>query len=508
MDLGLERIRRLLVHLGSPQLAYDVIHVAGTNGKGSICASLSSVLSSLPLRVGLFTSPHLIRPSDSLRLNDRPISPSLYSSALTHVASVDARHATACTSFELATAAALHLFRTERCDVAVVEVGLGGRLDATNVFDPPSVPRVCVISAIGLDHVAQLGPTVRDIAKEKCGILKKATVAVVAPQEFPEVDEVIKEEAEKAGTELVFVKPAEWADARIQSKLSFDNAAVKRAENHNLMARPAGPDGLERRTAIPPDHPEPPRLAHLPATSRHPAVTYPVVLPGDFQLGNSAAAVWALRVLAERGSGVDLNTPTDFSNNAGTASTQQGKYSPLTDPSTLSHGLSLLQWPGRLQWLPLPRPVSQRGWILLDGAHNEQAAKAVGAFVDTLERARTLRRGGRGGVTWALALASHKPPTEVIPHLVRRGDTVHLGTFPTPEGMPWVRPHPRDALVDVIETCGATVSGEIGGWDELRDVAQKAWDDSGVCVVAGSLYWVGEVARWMEGVSKQASARE
>ncbi|MDZ7374024.1 MAG: bifunctional folylpolyglutamate synthase/dihydrofolate synthase [candidate division KSB1 bacterium] len=163
---GLERISALLSYLGHPEKRFRVVHVGGTNGKGSCCAFLESLLQATGLRTGLYTSPHLVRPEERIRVNSIPIP----GEALVDlIASLRPRiEESQATFFEAVTAIAFAYFAESRVDVAVVEVGLGGRWDATNVV----WPEVTVITDVHLDHQNHLGRSVRAIAYEKAGILK------------------------------------------------------------------------------------------------------------------------------------------------------------------------------------------------------------------------------------------------------------------------------------------------------------------------------------------------
>lgn len=200
--LGLERIRELLERLGRPQDRLKFVHVAGTNGKGSICAYLASILSAAGHRTGMFTSPYIERFEERIRVDGVMISPD----ELRDVTLAVREHAEAMaeetgdhpTEFELMTAVALEHFVRCGCDIVVLEVGLGGRLDSTNVID---APEACVIARIGLDHTALLGNTLAAIAGEKAGIVKEGSAVVSWPQE-PEAMAVIEHAAAEHGCEL------------------------------------------------------------------------------------------------------------------------------------------------------------------------------------------------------------------------------------------------------------------------------------------------------------------
>ena len=185
--LGLDRTRELLGKLNDPQKELKFIHIAGTNGKGSTAAMLSSILEEAGYRVGLYTSPFINRFNERMQVNHQPI-PDEELAALTEYVRPHAdAMADSPTEFELITALAMVWFARQKCDIVVLEVGMGGELDSTNIID---VPEAAVIAAMGLDHVKELGPTMADIARAKAGIIKEGG-RVVSYGGNPEADEVI-----------------------------------------------------------------------------------------------------------------------------------------------------------------------------------------------------------------------------------------------------------------------------------------------------------------------------
>ena len=180
MDLQLNRIRQLLDLLGSPEKRLKCVHVTGTNGKGTTGCYLSSFLFEAAkgkINIAQFSSPHLLHPRDCIRLNTRPIGPEEYNELVEIVDRADSSIGAGCTSFEKLTAAAFLYFAQKEASICVIEVGLGGRLDATNVI---STPELCLFTSIGLDHVDMLGGTIEAIAKEKSGIIKRGTTVISA----------------------------------------------------------------------------------------------------------------------------------------------------------------------------------------------------------------------------------------------------------------------------------------------------------------------------------------
>ncbi len=194
-DLG--RMAALMADLGNPHLQYPVVHVAGTKGKGSTAAMIASVLQAAGYKVGFYTSPHLEDFVERIQINRVPISHADLVSMVAVLKPAVAR-IERLTTFELTTAAGFLYFAREKVDIAVVEVGLGGRLDATNVVDP----LVSVITSLSLDHMNVLGDTLDKIAFEKAGIIKPGKPVVVSPQKLEALN-VVLEIARTRGSELI-----------------------------------------------------------------------------------------------------------------------------------------------------------------------------------------------------------------------------------------------------------------------------------------------------------------
>ncbi|NET88871.1 MAG: bifunctional folylpolyglutamate synthase/dihydrofolate synthase [Kamptonema sp. SIO1D9] len=253
VHLGLARIEQLLADLGNPHQQVPIIHVAGTNGKGSVCAYLSSVLTEAGYKVGRYTSPHLVDWTERICLNEQPISTTELEKILQQIQAAINPQKESPTQFEVITAAAWLYFAQQKVDIAVIEVGLGGRLDATNVCHDPLVT---IITSISLEHWQRLGPTVADIAREKAGILKPSYPAIIG--NLPrEAKEVVAKRIQELNCPAVWVEPAQ--------KLS-DNWA----EYQNIK--------------------------------------YPLPLLGEVQLINSALAICCLQHLQEQGWKIPLQT--------------------------------------------------------------------------------------------------------------------------------------------------------------------------------------------------------
>src|SRR5579884_4264506 len=196
IEPSLTRIAALVDLLGSPQSGYPVLHIAGTNGKTSVARMLDALLSRVGLRVGRYTSPHLQQPTERIAVDGAPISPERYVEAYhdikPYVGMVDARSTVPMSKFEVMTGMAFAAFADAPVDVAVVEVGMGGSWDATNVVDGS----VAVVTPIALDHTDRLGATPGEIALEKAGIIKAGATAVVAQQPLDAAKVLLKRAVE------------------------------------------------------------------------------------------------------------------------------------------------------------------------------------------------------------------------------------------------------------------------------------------------------------------------
>lgn len=217
VKLGLDNVRELLSHLGDPHEKLRSVHVAGTNGKGSVCTFLSSALKEAGYKVGMYTSPHVVRFNERMQINGEEISDERVMEYVNKIRPIAERMGEDPTKhptfFEFTTTMGFSYFADENVDIAVVEVGMGGRLDATNVI----VPEVSIITHLALEHTEHLGRTLDRIAKEKAGIIKPG-VPVVSAEGNP----VVRKTCEERGCELTVVEE-EYPYERI----SFDTSGQK-----------------------------------------------------------------------------------------------------------------------------------------------------------------------------------------------------------------------------------------------------------------------------------------
>ncbi len=197
IKLGLKRIKKILEQLRNPQKGFKSIHVAGTNGKGSTCALIASILKTAGYKVGLYTSPHLVSFSERIRVNDKKITDSEVSDFIQDVRPLIDEIDT--TFFETTTAMAFNYFYEKKVDYAVLETGMGGRYDATNIV----CPEVSIITPIGKDHEEHLGKSIYNIAKEKAGIGEKGVPCIISKQQ-PKVKEILIDELEKRGSPFYY----------------------------------------------------------------------------------------------------------------------------------------------------------------------------------------------------------------------------------------------------------------------------------------------------------------
>ncbi|MEP6808819.1 MAG: folylpolyglutamate synthase/dihydrofolate synthase family protein [Chthoniobacterales bacterium] len=221
IKLGLENIQRLLCALRVPEPAQRIIHVAGTNGKGSVCAMIASICCARGHRTGLFTSPHLVTFRERIQVGGEMISETQVAAGLTSIREMVRDWDPHPTFFEIATALGLLHFRAEECEIVVLETGMGGRLDATNAV----TPTVSVITPIDLDHQKWLGDTLAEIATEKAGIIKPG-IPVVSAAQSPDAEAVIRLRAEQCGSRLTFVNQPALERSALAGVHQQQNAAV------------------------------------------------------------------------------------------------------------------------------------------------------------------------------------------------------------------------------------------------------------------------------------------
>ena len=339
--LGTQNLNRILNIMNHPERSCPVIHVAGTNGKGSTCLFLASILQKAGYRVGVFTSPHLVKVNERIRVNDRIISDDEFIEAfeetMKSVSIAKKEGINHPSFFELMFLMAAVYFKNQKVDYVIFETGMGGRLDATNVVKPV----LCIITSIGLDHTQFLGNTLEKIASEKAGIIKK-NVPVIYFDRKDVATTVIEDYAAKAGADLYLVEKKQYKMIKFTEKtidFSFESGYYRYS---SLQIR---------KTAL-------------------------------YQIENAILAVKAYELLFNMTNGfcnqetdnlIFQQEMTDTDWNLCTDISEKKDYR-LTDIDNIKAGLLSMTWPCRMQ------EVAPH--IYIDGAHNEEA---IEAFCKTLE---------------------------------------------------------------------------------------------------------------------------
>ncbi len=407
--LGLTTIRGMLAQLGDPQRDYPTVHIAGTNGKGSVAAGLASVLRSSGYRVGLYTSPHLVRFNERIQINGRPIGDgeilALYRRVRRTLPALDREP----TFFEFATAMAFDAFARGGVDWAVIETGMGGRMDATNVIDPC----LAVITNVSLEHREYLGRTLARIACEKAGIVKRRRPVITGIRQ-PSALRVLEEIAERRAA------PVYRAGRDFGVRKTGEGVFAYRGIRQRLN---------DLRTA----------------------------LAGEHQLANAALVLAACELLMPR--------------------------APRISEGSIREGLAATRWPGRLE------VVRERPLVLLDGAHNLDASRALARHVK--------ERFPDRPVTLVVGILDDKPYRAMLRRLAPLAARVIATRAATSRALP-AEKIAAEALrftsrVEVRPTVAAAL-----------EQALRSASEEGVVLVAGSLYVVGEAKAALEdGASVQ-----
>lgn len=244
INLGMERIEKLLSILGNPHHKIKTVHVAGTNGKGSTTAMIANILQASGYKVGVYTSPHLHNYTERVRINGIDISRPDFAREMKEIKEIVPLVLEATgespTEFEILTALAFDYFATQKVDLAVIEVGMGGRLDSTNVIRP----EVSVLTSISADHVNYLGPNLTDIAQEKAGIIKKGTPVVCALQD-PSVEKVILEKAQSLEAQVYQARKCSYKQTSYSNLGQIFNITTQKNQYDKLSLALLGDHQME-----------------------------------------------------------------------------------------------------------------------------------------------------------------------------------------------------------------------------------------------------------------------
>ena len=470
IELGLSRVFRLLARVPLP---WRAIHVAGTNGKGSICAYITGMLSAynvsghrndtgLPtIKHGRFNSPHLIDRWDCITIDGATISESIFNQVEARVVARNEAEDIQATEFEVLTATAFEIFTIEKVDVAVIEVGMGGRLDATNILGRHSEwdcfqssestvdftyfrpkPLATAIATIALDHQGFLGTTLEEISTEKAGIMKKGVPVVLAPNSDSVNRNIIRIANEVGVGQIIRAEDTQgyediWRHSSTET--GFDNDQVRK--QNSAMAFSLTWLALQRLDRL---------------KARDPTLLVPLI--------SSLHAVPANTI-----------------------------------------------WPGRVQDISIEPITGYQPSVLLDGAHNAESAEALANTV--CKRLATEQRP----VTWVIAASQGKDISSMLRHFLsvplrhkRRYPSNIIATkFGPVDGMPWVKAMSPVEIVDQARKVADELDKKEAGprltiysatpdlKDALRDACDSARDNNGFIVVAGSLYLVGDLLRML-----------
>jgi dihydrofolate synthase / folylpolyglutamate synthase len=442
----LAHMRALLEAMQHPERRFPSVLIAGTNGKGSTAATLASILRASGLKTGLYTSPHLIRINERIRVNGQEIGDDDFARLHGEVAAAAEKlvergelpwHPS---FFEMMTAIAFEHFAREKVEIAVLEVGMGGRLDATNVVEP----RISVITDISLDHQKFLGNTVGEIAREKVGIIRAGGVVVTLPQQ-PEANDVIGNTILELGARGVsavpYVPPVSPGSG--DYLVASGGKTVRAAGNGEklLTAKDTKEDAADAKKCV----------YQYPLNVMGHQILVETVLVGRHQLRNVALAIATAEELSKQG------------------------FVTIT-PQTIERGIRETRWPGRFQVLAPPP-----GWpeIVLDVAHNPAGAWAL--------RSALSERYGDRPLLFVFGAMRDKAISEMTEIL-----------FPLAERVIATRAeNPRSASPEEIQQAGARTGTEIELAADAASALEQARKWAGatpgkVIVVTGSIYLVGE----------------
>ncbi|KAF1970504.1 Mur ligase [Bimuria novae-zelandiae CBS 107.79] len=423
---GLERISRLLQNV---QFPWKAVHVAGTNGKGSICGLTSHLLTRRCIKNGRFTSPHLVNRWDCININSEPVSEREFRKVEDHFINLNQRENINASEFELLTATAFTLFNENKVDVGVIEVGMGGKLDATNILNNQVVS---VIAKIARDHQGFLGDTLEEIASHKAGILRPNVPYLVNPMNDIWVHQVIEDYAREIGA-----GPRILVDTQELSSTLFKSAYFKAFAEGKL----------------------------------------------PYQLDNAVMAFLAyLQVLRS----MDLSA--DWKQNVKILKGLKNK--------------TVLQ--GRQHSVKVPVVFGSFRQVLVDGAHNEDAADTLRDYVKKKLEGRppskkyeSVDSNGKWPITWVIAMTEGRDPRAFLRKLLKPGDNIITTSFNPVEGMPWVKPLDPKVLLSVAKELRPDITGlaipKRGVYRAL--CAAKYLSPSAHIVLTGSLYLVGDFFR-------------
>jgi dihydrofolate synthase/folylpolyglutamate synthase len=440
----LAHMRVLLGALNHPERRFPVVLIAGTNGKGSTAATLASILRASGLRTGLYTSPHLVRINERIRINGTEIGDGDFT--LLH--DVVDRTAERLVEegelpwhpsfFEMLTAIAFEYFGQNKVEIAVLEVGMGGRLDATNVIEP----RVSVITDIALDHQKFLGDTVTEIAREKAGIIRPGGIVVTLPQQ-PQANDVVGNTILELGAQGVSAVPY------VPPVSPASTPYLARSTGEELLIAGTAEENAEDAEKRPVKAGAPVSRYPLQVMGKQILVETPLV--GRHQLRNIALAIATAEVLNHQGFAIT--------------------------PETIERGIRETRWPGRFQVIPAKGGAPE---YVFDVAHNPAGAWALRSTLSTCYEDRSL--------TFVFGAMRDKAIGEIAEIL-----------FPLAARVIATRAdNPRSATPDEIREAATRTATDIEDAIDIASALDRVRATAGpedVVVITGSIYIVGEAMR-------------
>jgi dihydrofolate synthase/folylpolyglutamate synthase len=436
IKLGLENPAKLLAVLGEPHNSFRSIHIAGTNGKGSTAAIIASILRKNNISVGLFTSPHLASFTERIKINNIPISENEVISLTTHIRDTINNSGIQPTFFEFVTALAFFYFAQKKVDWCVIEVGMGGRFDATNIL----LPEISVITNVGIDHSEFLGKGIPDIAYEKAGIIKQKT-PVVTGVKHPEAFEVLRKVSEQCSSELhVYGRDFKSDLISMDDKyIVFDYSSMHTSIHQNSSFRDY------KNLSLP--------------------------LSGIHQMDNASLAIRTSEIIRQKGF-------------------------PVSDEA-IRNGISGLSLEGRFE------QVSQSPHIIIDSAHNPEAALAL---------ARTVKENipAHKEIIFITGIMSDKDIKGIMKPLLPLSKTFILTR---PKGERAATPEQlKDCLIQLLNEenkdpglFSILTSGTV---EEALQLAKSILGKDHIIIVTGSFYITGEVKELLEKPGVLSHLRE
>lgn len=405
---GLDRIKILLERLGNPEKSLRCIHVAGTNGKGTVCSFLASVLKEAGYKTGLYTSPYIVDFRERIRVDGEMISETDLEK-VTDTVRIEIEKLRSediiITEFEAVTAAAFLYYKNIGCDFVILETGLGGRFDATNVIERPLVS---VITSISLDHVKILGNTIAEIAYEKCGIIKKNCPVVTCSSQNTDALKVIKEQSRIRNSELHFADISQFkiiSEDITGSKISYNGREVF------------------------------------------------VPFPGKHQTENCITAIECINALKKQGISVSAKA--------------------------IKNGIAQTKNPARCEI------VSSSPFVIFDGCHNEDSAKALKSVIENNLKGRRINA--------VMGMMEDKDVSSVLKLLTPYFDMVFAVTPSNPRSMK------SEKLAELIKNSGTHAVSFDNELDGLKAAVEKTGKDD-VLIVCGSLYLCSDLYNYFKKV--------